>query len=181
MLTELQKRKLTRYFRVYDIDDDGRIGPADFERVVENVRILHGLATGSAGHVALQEGYQKRWGVLSEQADADEDGGVDLAEWLAYWDGVLAVEERYQSELRSLVNRLLKSFDTDEDGVIGAQEFSDFYGVYGLESEMAGRVFKVLDTDDDGVISRQDLIELGHQFYQGDDPDAPGNKLFGPF
>lgn len=181
MLTELQKRKLTRYFRVYDIDDDGRIGPADFERVVENVRILHGLATDSVGHVALEEGYLKRWDVLSDLADADEDGGVDLAEWLAYWEGVLPVEERYQSELRSLVTRLFQSFDTDQDGVIGAQEFSDFYGVYGLESEMAQRVFKVLDTDEDGVISQQDLIELGHQFYRGDDPDAPGNSLFGPY
>jgi len=42
MLTDLQTKKLTRYFQVYDIDDDGAIEASDFERIVENVRVLHG-------------------------------------------------------------------------------------------------------------------------------------------
>jgi Ca2+-binding EF-hand superfamily protein len=33
---------VTRYFQVYDADDDGQIDAGDFERVVENVRILRG-------------------------------------------------------------------------------------------------------------------------------------------
>ncbi|MBT4438248.1 MAG: hypothetical protein HOD00_12070 [Gemmatimonadales bacterium] len=33
---------MTRYFQVYDADDDGQIDAGDFERVVENVRILRG-------------------------------------------------------------------------------------------------------------------------------------------
>ena len=36
MLTDLQTKKLTRYFEVYDIDDDGVIQASDFERIVEN-------------------------------------------------------------------------------------------------------------------------------------------------
>ena len=36
MLTDLQTKKLTRYFQVYDIDDDGAIEASDFERIVEN-------------------------------------------------------------------------------------------------------------------------------------------------
>jgi Ca2+-binding EF-hand superfamily protein len=44
MLRGLQERKLTRYFQVYDIDDDGQIASPDFERVIENVRILRGAS-----------------------------------------------------------------------------------------------------------------------------------------
>ncbi len=47
MLTPLQRMKLARYFTVYDVDDDGKVGLRDFERVLANVRVLHGLAAGS--------------------------------------------------------------------------------------------------------------------------------------
>lgn len=181
MLTDLQRKKLTRYFRVYDIDDDGHVGPADFERVVENVRILHGLAPDSAGHRALREGYVRRWTALRASADADRDGGVDLDEWLDYWQEMLQTEERYRSEVWAIAGRLFDLFDTDEDGELGPDEFCDFYSVYGMETALARRIFVDLDANGDGVISRSEMKDIGDQFYRGDDPDAPGNLLFGPY
>ena len=180
MLTDLQRRKLTRYFRVYDIDDDGRIGAADFERVVENVRILHGLSPDSPAHRELREAYLRRWRALRTSADVDGDGGVDLDEWLEYWDGVLGADDRYEVEVASLVRRLFELFDTDEDGVLGPREFADFFGIYGLATDLARATFERLDTDGDGVITRDELVDLTHQFYRGDDPDAAGNRLYGP-
>ena len=181
MLSELQKKKLTRCFRVYDIDDDGRIGPADFERVVENVRVLHGLSDHSPGQQALRDGFMRRWASLRDSADGDDDGGLDLAEWLSYWGAVISHDETYEEVITSVVARLLEIFDTDEDGVIGPDEYSDLYSVYGLSADLAREVFGVLDQDGDGTISREELMEHVHAFYRGDDADAPGNLLFGPF
>lgn len=180
MLTELQREKLTRYFRVYDVDDDGVIRPRDFERVVENVRTLHGLRDGSPGHERLREGYLRQWEALRASADADDDGGVDLDEWLAYFAGVIADDERYGAEVESVTDGLFEIFDTDEDGVIGPDEFCDFYGVFGLSAALARRVFVALDDDADGAISRRELSGISHEFYRGDDPDAAANALFGP-
>jgi Ca2+-binding EF-hand superfamily protein len=179
MLSDLKKRKLTRYFRVYDVDDDGRIARPDFERVVENVRMLHGMGDNSPGHRALLAGYLRRWEALRASADADSDGGVDLDEWLAYWDAVLSDEGRYQAEVASVTDRLFELFDSDADGALGADEFCNFYGVYGLKSDLAREVFADLDLDGDGVVTREELVEMAHQFYRSDDPDAPGNRLFG--
>ncbi len=181
MLTDLQKKKLTRYFRVYDIDDNGRIGPLDFERVVENVRILHGLPDSSPGHRALRQSYLNRWEALRRSADADDDGGVDLSEWLEYWAGVLRDERRYETEVATVASRLLELFDTDEDGVLGADEFCDFYGIFGQSAALARRIFMELDANGDGAISRAELLEMAHQFYRSDDPQAPGNQFYGPF
>jgi Ca2+-binding EF-hand superfamily protein len=180
MLSDLRKRKLTRYFRVYDVDDDGRIARPDFERVVENVRMLHGVGEKSPGHRALLAGYLRRWDALRASADADADGGVDLGEWLAYWDAVLGDDARYQAEVASVADQLFELFDHDGDGVLGADEFCNFYGVYGLKSAQARQVFVDLDRDGDGVITREELMEMAHQFYRSDDPEAPGNGLFGP-
>lgn len=181
MLTDLQRKKLTRYFRVYDVDDNNRIGPGDFERVVESVRILHGLATNSPGHQGLRDGFLRRWESLRKSADADQDGSVDLAEWLDYWDHLIETDEQYEAEVTEIAARLFEIFDADEDGLLGADEFCDFYGVYGLPSALARRVFLDLDLDGNAVISRTELMEMVHQFYRGTDPNAPGNQLFGPY
>ncbi len=180
MLTELQKKKLTRYFRVYDIDDDGVIGSRDFERVLENLRILHGLSGQSLDFHALRAGFLQRWAGLCNAADQDSDGQVDLSEWLQYWDGVLADDIRYDSEVTTLAYRLIDLFDTDESGAIGANEFCDFFGAYGLSAALAREIFLDIDVNGDGQISRAELQAMAHEFYRSDDPDAPGNRLFGP-
>lgn len=180
MLSELQTKKLTRYFQVYDIDDDGRIDAADFERIVENVRILHGEDGRSGEPDPLRDAYMKLWDGLSSAADGDGDGGVSLDEWLAYWQITLGDDQRYREEVLELTDRLFTIFDLDEDGTIGAAEFIDFYGIFGLPVDLAETVFVELDTDGDGIISREELIDASGDFLRSDDPNAPGNLLFGP-
>ncbi len=180
MLSPFQKQKLTRYFTVYDVNDDGAIGVVDFERVLENLRYLHRLDADAPHLTGLRSAYVKRWEAVRQSADTDHDGAVDLTEWLAYWDGVLSDEDRYETEVTALVDRLYVLFDTDEDGVIEADEFANFYGAYGLSAALSRQVFMDLDVDGDGAISRAELTEMAHQFYRSDDPDAPGNRLYGP-
>jgi juvenile hormone diol kinase len=181
MLTDLQTKKLTRYFRVYDVDDDGRIEAADFERVLENVRMLHGLDDESSLHRRLRAGFRRRWESLRAFADANDDGSVNLDEWLEYWAGALHGDGEYADVVTSLVSRLFELFDTDEDGDIGPDEYCNFFGVYGLSASLARETFRELDGDDDGVISREELMEHVEEFYRGDNPGAPGNLLFGPY
>ncbi len=180
MLTPLQQEKLIHYFRLYDVDDNGRIARADFERVAENVRALHLSGERSPEYRAIHDGFLARWESLRASADADDNGSVDVHEWLRYWEGVLADEARYQAEVAGVVERLLELFDTDGDGVLGADEFCSFYAIYGMKAAMARRVFLDLDVDGDGAATREELMDMVHEFYRGDDPRAPGNRLFGP-
>ncbi|MBT8335221.1 MAG: EF-hand domain-containing protein [Gemmatimonadetes bacterium] len=180
MLSALQTRKLTRYFRVYDVDDDGVVGVRDFERVLENLRVLHGVADDTPALARLRQAYVVRWDAVRRSADADADGGVDLQEWLAYWDDVLASEDRYAAEVAGLVDRLYSLFDTDDSGRIDVDEFCNFHGAYGLHAETSRRVFHALDQDGDGAITRDELTAAAHDFYRSDDPAAPGTDLYGP-
>ena len=178
MLSDLQTRKLTRYFQVYDIDDDGRIEPSDFERIVENVRLLHGEEDAADG---LHGAYQRLWGRISEAADSDGDRAVDLDEWLAYWQIALEDDARYESEVEALTDRLFNVFDLDEDGAIGSAEFADFYGIFGLPVDLAHSVFVELDGDGDGRVTRQELLSASRVFFRSNDVEEPGNLLFGPY
>lgn len=178
MLTELQVKKLTRYFQVYDIDDDGRIERSDFERIVENVTLLHGDGPEASG---LRAAYMARWDQLRASADMDGDRGIDLDEWLAYWQIALEEEGRGIAEAEAITDRLFSVFDLDEDDRIGPGEFADFYGIFGLSVELSRDVFDALDTDGDGVLTRDELTSRSRDFYLGDDVEAPGNLLFGPY
>ena len=180
MLSDLQTRKLTRYFHMYDVDDDGHIGPRDFARILENLRILHGLAESSEDYRELEAGYRRRWEGIRRAADADHDGEVSLDEWLDYWDGVLSDEDRYEEEVQELTERLFSLFDTDGDGSIQADEFCNFYGAYGMSAAQARQIFMDLDADGDSRIARAELLEMSDQFYRSNDPGAAGNRLFGP-
>ena len=180
ILTALQQKKLTRYFRAYDVDDDGRIARPDFERVAENVRVLHVVSGLSKSRRIVQEAFLQRWEALRASADADDDGGVDLHEWLHYWDGVLSDDARFEKEVSSVTAGLFELFDTDGDGILGSDEFCNFYGIYGLKTAQARMVFLDLDADSDGAVTRDELQAMALEFYRGDDPDAPGNRLFGP-
>lgn len=181
MLSDLQTKKLTRYFQVYDVDDDGCIDAADFERVVENVHVLRGEHARSASYQALHDAYMGRWESLRSSADADRDGSIDLDEWLAYWQLTLEDDDRYEAEVAAITDRFFTVFDLDEDDSIGVDEFSDFYGVFGLGVELARTVFRELDANGDGVITRDELLEISRQFYRGRDIEASGNLLFGPY
>ncbi len=178
MLTILITKKLTRYFQVYDIDDDGRIERSDFERIVENVSLLHG---GGATAVALRSAYMGRWDALRASADMDGDRGVDLDEWLAHWQLTLEDSARARTEAEVITDRLFTVFDLDGDDRIGPAEFADFYGVFGLSVDLSRSVFEALDTNGDGVLTREELLALSRDFYTGDDVEAPGNFLFGPY
>lgn len=178
MLTDLQTKKLTRYFQVYDIDDDGTIEASDFERIIENVRLLHG--EDGNGQSELSGAYRELWKRIVG-ADGDGDGGVDLDEWLAFWQIALERDDRYEEEVVRLTHRLFTVFDLDEDDVIGRSEFADFYGVFGLPVELAESVFEALDTNDDGAITREELLEASGDFFRSDDVESVGNILYGPY
>ena len=179
MLTDLQRAKLSRYFQMYDVDDDGVVGRKDFERILENLRQLYNLGDSDPRFIAIRESYLQQWEGLVEFADIDADGTVDPEEWLAYFTGVLGDTELYEAAVTSLVFELLNFFDTDEDGVLGADEFVNFYGLFGRSAAMARQVFVGLDRDSDGRITVEELMLMAQEFFQGDDPQSPGNSLFG--
>jgi Ca2+-binding EF-hand superfamily protein len=142
--------------------------------------MLHGINVDSPAHQRLREGYAKRWVHMGVAADVDRNHAVDLSEWLAYWDEVLADDKRFDAEVATLEERFFEIFDTDEDGVIGPDEFCNFFSCHGLSAAMARQIFLDLDANGDGVVSHQELMEMAREFYRGNDPDAPGNFLFGP-
>jgi Ca2+-binding EF-hand superfamily protein len=51
----------------------------------------------------------------------------------------------------------------------------------GLPPDSLNEAFTALDTDGDGHLSRTEIRTAVDEYYTSEEPDTPGNWLFGPF
>jgi hypothetical protein len=73
------------------------------------------------------------------------------------------------------------ALDMDHDGGVALEDYRYYYACSGQRLSDAGGNFAKLDLNGDGRISREEFTRLCTDFFLGDDPQAPGNWLFGPY
>lgn len=182
MLSELRIRKLTRFFHLVDSDGDGTLTPADPELVVRKLARLRELRQGTPPYESFRSGFMAYWDDMMKRSDANADGVVTLQEWLVYHDEMLADEARFEYTVAVSAGVMFALMDTDESGAISLDEYGQWMKAWGLgDGELTPEVFAKLDRNGDGTLSQTEVLDMIHEFYYSDDPDAPGNWSMGPF
>lgn len=178
MLTDLQKKKITRLFNVVDSDRNGVLEKSDIERVSTNLCEGRGWKSGEQKWEALKARYAFTWQQVQPFADKDK---VSLEKFIEYHDKMLNIPGAYDATVKAMTDFIFDALDSDGDGKITLAENKAFYKAYGIDEKEADKVFPKLDLNADGHISRAELTDLVTQFFFGSDPEAPGNWLFGQF
>ncbi len=181
MLTELQKRKLIKLFSMYDANYHGILVSHDFENIVKKLANIRNWGARSAKYQLLVDKCMHKWKCLKAEADKSHDQKVTLEEWLNYYDDLLNDEEKYNQEVRSLMELVFEVFDGDEDGKISQQEWAGLLSVYNVSPVYAPIVFPNLDSNQDGFLSKDEVLQLIRDFFYSNDPEAPANAMFGPY
>ncbi|AOW99302.1 hypothetical protein BJP34_07385 [Moorena producens PAL-8-15-08-1] len=180
MLTELQTRKWSRLFQIYDADGNGVVEQADFETIFQTLAQARQLEANSPKYNQLHAKFMEDWEHLQKDADTDNDGKVNLKDWLAHGYRRINDDSMYQTVV-DMGNQVFELLDLNGDGVITADEYKIILGSWRVSEELAEQIFPKLDFNGDGHISKEELVELVKQFHMSDDPDAPGNSFFGPY
>lgn len=181
MLSELQKRKLTQLFHLYDVDGDGYLATTDYAQVVVNLARIRGYERGTPAYEALEGAFMGIWARLQRSADADRDQRVSLDEFLVRYDVMLRQPEVVESVIILLAEVVAQIADQDENGRIDRAEFVASMAAYGVSALEAQECFGYLDRTGDGSITRDELLMNVREFLCSDSPVAPGNWLFGKF
>ena len=182
MLTDLQKRKLTRFFNVWDANGDGIITSEDPEQVAQNLAELQELKPGSPEHERFYSGFMLYQKDFLQAVDVDESGSVTLEEWLAYHDKMLQDEERFERTALVAAEAMFQLMDRDGDGRITLKEYGRWMRAFRIvEQDILEEVFQKLDLNESGALSKEEMLRLTREFFYSDDPDAPGNWALGPF
>lgn len=180
MLSELQIKKLTRLFNIFDTDGNGVLEKNDFEKIVANFLNLYNVKPGTLTYKDLSKKYLLRWERLQQISDKNQDKKVSLAEWLEYYEDVVNYDYGNEEPLwRKRANVSFDIIDTNKDGVWSLQEYQTLFKIYGLDEQLATEIFPRLDLNSDGHISKEEYLQLTEEFYLSDDPKSPGNFLFG--
>lgn len=181
MLTELQQRKITNLFKVHDLNGDGVLTPTDYEEYSKRIAASRGWAPGSDAYTTLLARFMRMWEDLDRHADRNEDKRVTLDEWLAYFDTLLGTQGLYDQVGQPIAESVFTMLDRNGDGVVTADDYAVLYRSGALDPALANAAFSKLDVDRDGRVTPAELSRLLGEFFLSNDPNAPGNWLFGPF
>jgi hypothetical protein len=67
--------------------------------------------------------------------------------------------------------------NTTEEASVTEAEYLDWLTAWNVETDRAD--FDRLDRDNTGGLTEEDLVQAVQEFYLSNDPDAPGNVLYG--
>ena len=183
MLGHFQRQKSHHYFDLIDRDEDGHIDGEDFKLQADRLADRRDLSDEE--REALTEQMLGWWEQLCATADANEDDQVSRKEWDRFWEAINAsVEEGTEEEKAQMLASLeraakvtFRTIDTTDSGTITADEYEDWLAAWGGEG--SEEAFERLDRSGDGHLTEEDLVEATKEFYLSNDPDAPGNLLYG--
>jgi hypothetical protein len=182
MIGDVQRRKASHYFDLIDEDDNGFVEARDFELRAERMAAARNV-TDEATRASLHDRVMTWWDHLCAIADFDDDDRVTREEWATYWESIQAGVEQGGNEDNETLQSLeraargtFRAINTNE-GPISKDEYAEWLAAWGVD-ENAG-AFDRLDRDDTGVLTEENLVEAVKEFYLSDDPEAPGNALYG--
>lgn len=184
--TELQKDKLMHMFELLDVDGNGVLEYDDFRMVVDTMAEERGLDKSSRRYLSLVASNKRLWKMFSRSLDANNDGSISLAEWLAFHIKAFitdplenGMDPEFSSALDSTARFFLELLDSDGDGVVTVDDYIMFCAAYNVGENEARIGFEMFDRDGNGQLSQDEVVKMVKEFYLSDDPEALGNLFFG--
>ncbi|MFD7665952.1 EF-hand domain-containing protein [Streptomyces sp. NPDC059788] len=172
------ERKFSILFDWIDRTEDGWLTREDFEQMA-------GLFTAVArpgdheNRTALREAFGLWWQVLLDAGGADGEGRVGRRAFIDLMRSHVTEPKNFEHVVLAIVDALMRTLDTDRNGVLTADEYVRMYEALDIEPAKSAPAFQRLDRDGDGAISHAEFRTAIEEFYLSADPQAPGNWLLG--
>lgn len=120
------------------------------------------------------------WDYVQRVADKDQDNQVSLDEFLASYVVTLSDPALVERNIVGYASSAIQLADRDRDGKISRAEFVALLRCYGPTNDAAQEAFDHLDVNSAGYLTAEQMVQSYKEFL-GDDPDAPGNWMMGPY
>ncbi|WP_407840702.1 EF-hand domain-containing protein [Streptomyces sp. DSM 116496] len=179
-VTPVLTRKMHYMFTLLDADQDGFLGEDDLAAVADR---MADVFPGRPDRIrALRDALHRLW--EDHLAHVDLGGGrLDLK---AFEQGirrsVAASPVTLLETLHAGASAWIALTGVEDDGLIGLDEYLRLsQAIGGVPAQRMEEAFRRLDRDGDGTLDPAEIGAAVVEFFTSEDPDAPGNWLYGPF
>ena len=180
MADTVHQAKFDRLFEIFDVTGDGYISQEDFDSVIEQVIAApHGSPNGKRVQ-ALRDGCARFWAGIKEHAEVDSAGRVGRDSFRTALDSAFLQGSRFDEIVRPAVEAWFALYDADGDGRVSHHEYELLQRTIGRPAADIDAGFRIIDANADGQLTSDEFNTVVHEYFISDDPNAPGNWLFGP-
>ncbi|MFF8770040.1 oxygenase MpaB family protein [Kitasatospora sp. NPDC015120] len=171
--------RLDRFFReVLDQTGDGWLTARDLEAMAHNV--CWQLELSEDGEARVYAAFEAWWEHLRAGMDADGDGRISRAEYVAATLAGCDRDPAYlEGGLLPALRAVFAAADTDGDGLLDFAEYRVLFGGRRVHPAELSHGFRQLDTDGDGVITAAEFLRGFVDYFTARAPSASGTQLLG--
>ncbi len=182
-LSDLVHAKQVHYFRLVDVDGDGLITASDWAEIGRNLASMRRLKLGTPAHDAVMSTMGLVWANLSPYSSYPDRSKVTEDDWLRFEIErvIYCDDDWYEVYVNTIVKNVFRLLDTENTGFIGRGEYMDLALSFWVKPQNAVIAFEKMDADGDGRIGYEEFIGRVLEYHRSEDPEAPGNWLFGPW
>ncbi|XP_045767344.1 calexcitin-1 [Maniola jurtina] len=178
-ISAFRRKKLLYVFNVFfDVNQSGTIERKDFELAIEKICSLRGWKPGDAKNTETHEIMIKIWEGLRKRADSNRDGQVSVEEWVSMWNDYAQDPAAALQWQQLYCQFMFQLEDASADGTIDCHEFTTVCSAYGIRAAECEAAFAKM-AKGKASVSWEEFQELWKEFFATEDPDAPGNFIFG--
>lgn len=182
MLSDFQRRKLTHFFRLLDLDKNDVLELEDFSDIAEDLSLELGYVFEGPEHKFLVDRCVGFFYNLLGEIPHMGHQVINLEEWLDFFDKNVVNntdQDFFDNFTEFMIGFFFDVFDENKDGYISDEEYADLFLVYSIDIKYSGKSFVNLDTNKDGRLSRNELIFAFETYIASDDQQEKGNWIFG--
>ncbi|XP_075976114.1 sarcoplasmic calcium-binding protein 2 [Anticarsia gemmatalis] len=178
-VSEFRRKKLLYVFNVFfDVNQSGTIERKDFELAIEKICHLRGWKPGDPKNTETHEIMIKIWDGLRKRADSNKDGQVSVEEWVSMWNDYAQNPSAALKWQQLYAQFMFQLEDASADGTIDSDEFTTVCSSYGIDPQECKVAFTKMAKGKSSV-SWEEFQELWKEYFSTEDPNAPGNFIFG--
>ncbi|MEL6271305.1 MAG: EF-hand domain-containing protein, partial [Chloroflexota bacterium] len=90
-------------------------------------------------------------------------------------------DDRYVEIIAPIARHIFNMLDQNENGKVSIKEWRLFARAYRIPESDVDDLFGTLDENDSGFITREEFGRMITDFFFSEQPDSPGNYIFGRY
>jgi Ca2+-binding EF-hand superfamily protein len=180
MSTGLLDRKIDRCFGHLDVNRDGQIQSHDLVALAARLMSNFAVPADSRKGKQVTQTFGNWWKALVSNMDVDGDREITPDEFRTGMRATFVTPSGgFDEFFRPAAQAIIDVADTDDDGIVSRHEFRRVQEAFGTPPVKIDEAFARLDADGDGFLSHQEIMDAFRDYYTKEDPQNPGNWLFG--